>query len=180
MIFSEHPVTFRLMCRRASADLAPETRAEYERHMRAALDIADTAFAAREVPVGCVIVRRGDVIASGHNLTNAENDPTRHAELVAFAELEGAGRSALLRDSVLFVTCEPCIMCAAAIRMLGIPLVVYGCSNPRFGGCGSVLDLAEEGLFPSLPPYDCVSGVLEPEAIEALQRFYGRANPNTA
>jgi tRNA(Arg) A34 adenosine deaminase TadA len=63
--------------------------------------------------------------------------------------------------------------------MMGVPLVVYGCRNPRFGGCGSVLDISNPNVMPSLPPFECVSGVLEAEAVEALQRFYGRANPKT-
>jgi tRNA-specific adenosine deaminase 2 len=168
------------MSDRTADELDPDTRATYERHMRSALEVAEAAFAAREVSVGCVIVHHDRVIATGHNLANAEDDATRHAELVAFGKLAQSGQSALLKQCTLFVTCEPCIMCSSAIRMLGVPLVVYGCKNPRFGGCGSVLDIASARTLPSLPPYDCVSGILEEQAVEALQRFYGRANPNTA
>jgi tRNA-specific adenosine deaminase 2 len=172
-----HP--YRQMTHTHASALDPATLALYEKHMRTALSIADSAFSVREVSVGCVVVHHNRVIASGHNLTNTENDPTRHAEFVAFGQLADAGKSDLLKKSALFVTCEPCIMCASAIRMMGVPLVVYGCRNPRFGGCGSVLDLSGPPILASLPPYNCVSGVLEGEAIERLQKFYGRANPNT-
>ena len=84
-----------------------------------------------------------------------------------------------LKQSTLYVTCEPCIMCASAIKMLGVPLVVYGCLNDRFGGCGSVFNINTDTIMPKLASYDCVFGVLEEEAIEALRRFYGRPNPKT-
>jgi tRNA-specific adenosine deaminase 2 len=161
-------------------ELDPETRGIYEEYMREALKVADSALSAREVPIGCVIVHGPKIIAKGYNLTNAENDATRHAELVAFGKLAKSNQLDVLKQSILCVTCEPCIMCASAIRMMGVPLVIYGCKNPRFGGCGSVLNLASPEMLQSLPPYDTVSGVLEADAVEALQRFYGRPNPNTA
>jgi tRNA-specific adenosine deaminase 2 len=162
-------------------DLDADTRRRYEFYMREAMKVAETAFDEREVCVGCVIIHGETVIASGSNLTNAENDATRHAELVAFQRLTQSNRQArtLLKESILFVTCEPCIMCASAIRMMGVPLVVYGCKNNRFGGCGSVFSLGSPDILSKLPPFDCVSGVLEAEAIEALRKFYGRANPKT-
>jgi tRNA-specific adenosine deaminase 2 len=126
-----------------------------------------------------VIVHEGEIISAGSNRTNAENDATRHAELVAFDKVLERGIQRMLTKSILFVTCEPCIMCASAIRMMGIPLVVYGCRNNRFGGCGSILSLYSTDVLPKLPSFDCVSGVLESEAIEELKKFYGRANPKT-
>jgi len=85
--------------------------------------------------------------------------------------------SDMLKDSVLYVTCEPCIMCASALAILNIGLVVYGCSNERFGGCGSVLDIriADAGLPPK---YECISGVMKQEAIDILKRFYEQENPS--
>jgi tRNA-specific adenosine deaminase 2 len=149
--------------------------------MREAIKVAEAAFDEREVSVGCILVHRDKIIARGSNLTNAENDATRHAELVAFQRLaqSNSDSGSLLKKSILFVTCEPCIMCASAIRMMGVPLVVYGCKNSRFGGCESVLTLGSPDVLAKLPKFDCVSGVLEEEAIEALRKFYGRANPNT-
>lgn len=163
------------------AQLDAETREFHEQWMREALKVADAAYDAGEVSVGCIIVHDSKIITSGFNLTNAENDATRHAEIVAFNRYlnENPDGRKILKESTLYVTCEPCIMCASAIRMMGVPRVVYGCKNSRFGGCGSVLHLHSKDVTPSLTPYDCISGVLEQEAIDALQRFYGRANPKT-
>jgi tRNA-specific adenosine deaminase 2 len=169
------------MTTRTVDELDEETRVCYEFYMRQALAVAEAAFDEGEVSVGCVIVHDSNVVATASNLTNAETDATRHAELVAFQRLAASKRNsrAILTKSILFVTCEPCIMCASAIRMMGVPLVVYGCHNSRFGGCGSVLNLGSRDTLQKLPPFDCVSGVLEAEAIEALRKFYGRANPKT-
>lgn len=160
----------------------PEQKARHEHYMKLALKVADDAFDAGEVAVGCVVVYKDQVITSGGNETNKDNDATRHAELVSFKKLLNSNPQAkeLLKESTLYVTCEPCIMCASAIKMMGIPLVVYGCMNERFGGCGSVYDIHSSKVMPTLRPYDCITGVLKEEAIEALRRFYGRANPKTA
>ena len=164
------------------SDLDEGVRRQHERYMREALRVADEAFDQREVAVGCILVYKGEIIASGGNLTNAENDATRHAELVAFDGMMKKYENwrEIVKETALYVTCEPCIMCASAIRMMGVPLVVYGCRNSRFGGCGSVLSLHRPDVIPTLRPYDCIAGVLEEEAIDALQKFYGRANPKTA
>lgn len=157
----------------------PEERAMHEKYMRLALKAADDAFDSGEVAVGCVIIHNGEVIASGGNQTNCKNDATRHAELVTFKRLKEtrSDYKKILSESTLYVTCEPCIMCASAIKMMGIPKVVYGCLNDRFGGCGSVYNIHTPEIMPSLRSYDCISGVLGEEAIEALRRFYGRPNP---
>ena len=150
--------------------------------MRMALDVAREAFDQREVAVGCIIVdKNGKIISSGGNQTNAKNDATRHAELVSFKKLKETepNYKEILKTSTLYVTCEPCIMCASAIKMVGIPVVVYGCKNERFGGCGSVFLINTDETMPSLHSYDCITGVLEEEAIEELRRFYGRPNPKT-
>ena len=159
-----------------------EERERHEKYMRMALDVANQAFDAREVAVGCIIIDdKGEVITSGGNQTNARNDATRHAELVSFEKLKENRKDykEILKKSTLYVTVEPCIMCASAIKMMGIPLVVYGCKNERFGGCGSVYSIHSDETMPSLHPYNCITGVLEEEAIEALRRFYGRPNPKT-
>ena len=163
------------------SELDEETRKTHEKYMRKALEAADSAFNEREVSVGCVIVHDGEIVATGCNKTNQMNDATRHAELVAFDMLKRKDKDYhnTLKQSTLYVTCEPCIMCASAIKMLGVPLVVYGCLNDRFGGCGSVFNINTDTVMPKLASYDCVFGVLEEEAIEALRRFYGRPNPKT-
>jgi tRNA-specific adenosine deaminase 2 len=147
--------------------------ADAAHYMRLALAEAEKAVEAGEVPVGCVIVHRDKgVIATGHNRVNEEHNATRHAELVA-------ADSTLLRDEYfrpqcfaecdVFVTCEPCIMCADALRKLSVRHVFFGCHNEKFGGCGSILNLHEGA-------YGVTSGVMQDEAVQLFKRFYSREN----
>lgn len=164
------------------SEIDETTRKKHEEYMRKALEVAQAAFDEREVAVGCIIVYNDEIIAHGGNKTNALNDATRHAELVSFKMLQESHPGdylEMLKKSTLYVTCEPCIMCASAIKMMGIPLVVYGCLNDRFGGCGSVFNINTNEVMPSLHSYDCIYGVLEEEAVEMLRMFYGRPNPKT-
>ena len=164
------------------SEIDETTRKKHEEYMRKALEVAQAAFDEREVAVGCIIVYNDEIIAHGGNKTNALNDATRHAELVSFKMLQESHPDdylELLKKSTLYVTCEPCIMCASAIKMMGVPLVVYGCLNDRFGGCGSVFNINTNEVMPSLHSYDCIYGVLEEEAVEMLRMFYGRPTPKT-
>ncbi|CAI5684598.1 unnamed protein product [Oreochromis niloticus] len=109
---------------------------------------------------------------------------TRHAEMVALDQvLDWCWRSSLDVKSVceriaLYVTVEPCIMCAAALRLLNIPVVVYGCRNERFGGCSSVLDVSSADLPHTGTQFKCISGHRAEEAIDMLKTFYKQENPN--
>ena len=157
-------------------------RNKHIKYMRIALQQSDEAYNHREVAVGCIIVdKNGNVISTGYNEVNKDCDATRHAEIVSFKKLQDSVKDykEILKTSTLYVTCEPCIMCASAIKMMGVPFVVYGCKNERFGGCGSVYSINSKDIMGSLPSYNCISGVLENEAIEQLRRFYGRPNPKT-
>ncbi|KAJ9537949.1 hypothetical protein OSB04_030682 [Centaurea solstitialis] len=118
--------------------------------MKLALEQAKIAFDSLEVPVGCVIVMDGKVISCGRNRTNETRNATRHAETDAIdvlleqwkeKELTKAQVAEMFSKCYLYVTCEPCIMCAAALSFLGIKEVYYGCANDKFGGCGSILSL---------------------------------------
>ncbi|KAI3850851.1 hypothetical protein MKW92_015399 [Papaver armeniacum] len=118
--------------------------------MELAIEQAKVALNSLEVPVGCVIVEDDKVIASGRNRTNETRNATRHAEMEATDYLlEQWQKNGLSKKEIgirfskcdLYVTCEPCIMCAAAISILGIKAVYYGCPNDKFGGCGSILSL---------------------------------------
>jgi len=145
--------------------------------MREALKEAQMAFDAREVPVGCIIVRKStqNIVSVGKNETNEKNDGTRHCEIVAIDQLVADETIIDWTDHVLYVTVEPCVMCAAALRIVGLTEVVYGCDNERFGGCASVLDV--HNVEPNVvPPLTIVSGILKDEAIDLLQRFYLRGN----
>ncbi len=146
--------------------------------MREALKEAHVAFHKGEVPVGCVIARNGQVIARGQNKPNQSKDATTHAEFVAIDELvEREGDSYVFHDCDLYVTVEPCIMCASALLILGFRRVFFGCSNQRFGGCGSVLTLCDRDQVP-YAGYECIAGLYGDEAIALLKRFYETANPN--
>ena len=116
-------------------------------YMKQALLLSKETLERREVPIACIIVyKNGEVIARGSNDVNRTKNATRHAEMIAIEQVRKyAGQNAIpvdeiFRDSTLYVTTEPCIMCAAALRLVGLTDVVYGCGNQRFGGCGSRLD----------------------------------------
>ncbi len=105
---------------------------------------AEEALEAGEVPVGCVIVRGKEIIGRGRNRTNETKNGTRHAEFYAIDQVIQTypdSYEEILSQSTLYVTVEPCIMCAGALRHVGIKKVYFGCGNERFGGCGSILDV---------------------------------------
>ncbi|MES1908790.1 MAG: hypothetical protein MHM6MM_001661 [Cercozoa sp. M6MM] len=165
--------------------------------MQAALRVAHAALPRGEVPVGAVFARTSDgvIVAEAHNETNATCNATRHAEIVAIDELLKSRDS--LAGLTLCVTVEPCIMCGYTLRLLGIDRVVFGCSNPRFGGNGSVLALHERDTRPhestddateprdqeacgldGCQGYPITAGVRADEAIALLKDFYATGNPN--
>ena len=125
---------------------------DHESWMKYALTVAQKGLDNGEVPVGCVMVFEREVIAEGHNEVNATLNATRHAEIVAYDNLLSYCQAKELNVQdicsklTLYVTVEPCIMCACALRLTGIRNVVYGCGNDRFGGCGSVLDVHSQPL----------------------------------
>uniref|UniRef100_A0A3B4EUM7 tRNA-specific adenosine deaminase 2 n=1 Tax=Pundamilia nyererei TaxID=303518 RepID=A0A3B4EUM7_9CICH len=137
-----------------------------------------------EVPVGCLMVYKDEVVGKGRNEVNETKNATRHAEMVALDQvLDWCWQSSLDVKSVckriaLYVTVEPCIMCAAALRLLNIPVVVYGCRNERFGGCGSVLDVSSADLPHTGTQFKCISGHRAEEAVDMLKTFYKQQNPN--
>jgi len=152
--------------------------------MKEALAVAKKALDFKEVPVGCVIVYNDDlIIGEGHNQTNLLKNPTRHAEFEAIDQaLKWFKQKDLnwfeeFSQVTLYVTCEPCIMCASALRLVNIINCVYGCSNDRFGGCGSVLNIAQNKEEIRGPCLNIVKGVCEESAIKLLQMFYACENP---
>ncbi|EPQ59676.1 cytidine deaminase-like protein [Gloeophyllum trabeum ATCC 11539] len=152
--------------------------------MRRAMQMAEEALAAQEVPVGCVFVRGGRAIAEARNRTNELRNATRHAELEAIdyilsnKDLTPEVTEYPLSDTTLYVTVEPCIMCSSALRQMGIKEVFFGCENDRFGGCGSVLGVNESLPHPKHPAYKATSGYCREEAILILRRFYITENSN--
>ncbi len=173
----------------------PEEQSEVDlKWMREALAMAQEALDANEVPVGGVFVRKGEVIARGRNRTNELLNATRHAELEAIDHIlsimppsapdfavaphSGPEGDNPFKDTTLYVTIEPCIMCGAALRQIGIGRVVFGAGNERFGGNGSVLGLHDDDAIVSSPGYESVGGYLRDEAIMMLRRFYVTENTN--
>jgi tRNA(adenine34) deaminase len=141
-----------------------------EHWMRRALSLAETAAAAGEVPVGAVLVRDGEVIGEGNNRPIAAGDPTAHAEIVALrAAAVGAGNYRL-PGSILYVTLEPCVMCAGAILQARIERVVFGAADPRAGAAGSVFDVL--GTTKLNHRVEVAGGVLAQECGGILQEFF--------
>ena len=142
---------------------------EQERFMEEALALAREAAAAGEVPVGCVIVRKGEIVGRGRNRREEKRATASHAEMEAIAranEILGTWR---LEDCELYVTLEPCPMCAGAIVNARIPVVCYGAKDDKAGCCGSVLNLFEERFNHHPRLY---RGPLEEECRDQLQEFF--------
>jgi tRNA(adenine34) deaminase len=139
--------------------------------MRAALDLAAQAAAAGEVPVGAVVVREGIVIGSGFNAPIGLRDPTAHAEIRAMREAAAFLGNYRLADCSLFVTLEPCVMCAGAIQHARVARVVYGAADPKTGACGSVVDLFAERRLNHHATI--TGGLLAEPSVELLRAFFG-------
>ena len=110
---------------------------------------AELALTSDETPVGCVFVKDGEIIGRGMNETNRTLNGTRHAEFVAIAGILSKNPLSILHETDLYVTVEPCVMCASMLRQYGIRAVYFGCWNERFGGTGGVLNMHSESVFHS-------------------------------
>ena len=141
-----------------------------EKYMREALDQARAAMAMGEVPVGAVIEKDGIILGRGHNRTESAKDPTAHAEILAIREAAAALGGWRLTGCTLYVTTEPCSMCAGAIVLSRIARVVIGTRDPKAGACGSVLDVLGEPRLNHHP--EAVFGVLEEECRSVMQDFF--------
>ncbi|KAH7078026.1 cytidine deaminase-like protein [Paraphoma chrysanthemicola] len=152
----------------------PEERAYHERFMREAIAMAELALKSDETPVGCVFVRDGEIIGRGMNETNRTLNGTRHAEFVAIAGILSKHPIKTLEETDLYVTVEPCVMCASMLRQYGVRGVYFGCWNERFGGTGGVLNIHSD---PSIDkPYPVTGGIFREEAIMLLRKFYVQEN----
>jgi tRNA(adenine34) deaminase len=138
--------------------------------MRLALAEAELALAHADVPVGAVAVRGGEVIGAGHNERERRQDPTAHAEMLALQQAARTIGSWRLLDTTLYVTLEPCAMCAGAIVLGRVPLVVYGTADPKAGAAGSVLDVLADPRLNHRP--EVVGGVLAAECAALLVEFF--------
>lgn len=141
-----------------------------ERMMRAALAEAAIAAEHGDVPIGAVLAQQGRVIATGHNQREARPDPTAHAEIVALRDAAAELGGWRLPDTTLYVTLEPCAMCAGAIVLARVPRVVYATADPKAGAAGSVLDVLAEPRLNHRPSVE--SGLLADEAAAMLRGFF--------
>jgi tRNA(adenine34) deaminase len=141
-----------------------------EYFMRLALREAARAGEQGDVPIGAVVVRAGEVIAAGRNERELRQDPTEHAEVLALRDAATAGGSWRVLEATLYVTLEPCAMCAGAIVLARVPRVVYGASDPKAGAAGSVLDVLGEPRLNHRPEVE--GGVLGEECGDLLSGFF--------
>jgi len=138
--------------------------------MRLALREAARAVEHDDIPVGAIVVQDGEVIGAGHNERELREDPTAHAEMIALRAAAQALGSWRVLDSVLYVTLEPCAMCAGAIVLARVPRVVFGTADPKAGASGSVLDILAEPRLNHRPQVQ--SGLLAEECGDMLRAFF--------
>ena len=143
-----------------------------EAWMAEALHEAELAASEGEIPVGCVIVRDGQLVARGHNLREQTGDPTAHAEVVAIRRAAQALGCWKLSGCTMYVTLEPCPMCAGAISQARIVRLIYGASDPAYGCAGSVYRIPEDPAFNHF--CICDGGVRESDCRALLERFFQR------
>ncbi len=143
---------------------------ENARYMQTALREAKKAYEAGEVPVGCVIVHDGQIIGKAHNQREVLQDPTAHAEVLAITQAAAHLQSWRLESASLYVTLEPCAMCAGAIILARIDEVYYGASDPKAGCCGTLMNLLEDKRFNHRPRLR--SGLMAHECSGILSAFF--------
>ena len=139
--------------------------------MRLALREAERALEHDDVPIGAVVVREGEVIGAGHNEREVRADPTAHAEMIALREAARAVGSWRVLDAVMYVTLEPCAMCAGAIVLARVPRIVFATTDPKAGAAGSVLSVLDEPRLNHRPQVE--SGLLADESAALLRGFFG-------
>ena len=143
---------------------------EKEKFMKEALKEAQKAYEKLEVPVGCVIVKDGKIIARAHNIKETRFDTTKHAEIIAIQKASKKLKSWRLIDCEMYVTLEPCPMCAGAIINSRIKKLYYGAKDEKTGAVGSVLNLLEDYKFNHI--VETESGLLEEECSNILKQFF--------
>ena len=153
-----------------SRSSVPDVSPPDDEWMEAALEQARAAAALGEVPVGAVVVQGTRLVASGHNLTQTAQDPTAHAEMVAIRRAAEALRSWRLLDCTLYVTLEPCAMCAGAIVLARVPRLVFATADPKAGMCGSLENLVRDPRLNHRA--ELVVGVRAEESARLLREFF--------
>lgn len=143
---------------------------EDEKYMKEAIKQARKAYALGEVPIGCVIVHDGKIIGRGYNRRNTDKNALAHAEITAIRKASKAIGDWRLEECTLYVTLEPCQMCAGAIVQARIPKVIMACMNPKAGCAGSILNVLNNPQFNH--QVEAVNGILEEECSKMLKDFF--------
>ena len=138
--------------------------------MGQALIEAEKSLAKAEIPIGCVIVKDGQIIGRGHNAREERNQAILHAEIMAITEANANVGNWRLLDSTLFVTIEPCVMCSGAIGLARIPQVIYGAMNPKFGAAGSLYDILTDARLNHRVEVE--TGIMEEACVQIMQDFF--------
>jgi tRNA(adenine34) deaminase len=148
-----------------------------QRHfMRMALREAELAQEHDDVPIGAVIVCNDKIIAKGHNQINLLNDPTAHAEIIAITSAAAHLERDRLEGCDMYVTAEPCLMCAGALLLARIDRIYFGVFEPKFGACGSQFNVIQSGKYNHTP--EIYSGLLEEECQLILRQFFRNVRTN--
>jgi tRNA(adenine34) deaminase len=140
--------------------------------MNEALKEAQKAFDADEVPVGAVAVYKNQIIGRGHNQTEQLQDPTAHAEIIALTAAANALNSWRLEDVDIYTTIEPCIMCAGALVLARVRKVIFGASDEKFGGCGSIFNIFSEKKLNH--QVEIEQGLLKEQAAGLMKKFFAK------
>jgi len=140
------------------------------KYMRQALNLAKTAYNDNEVPVGALIVKDNQIVGKGFNQTEMLKDPTAHAEMIAISSACATLDSKYLTDCTLYVTLEPCPMCAGAIVWSKITRVVFGAMDPKAGSCGTLFNIASNKKLNSSA--GVIHGIMEKECSDLLKKFF--------
>jgi len=143
---------------------------EDEKYMRVAIDQAEIARENGDVPVGAVIVHNERIIAKAYNQRQQLNDPTAHAEIIALTQAAAAVGNWRLEGCTIYVTLEPCTMCAGALVLARIDRLVYGCNDPKTGACGSLYNIVQDQRLNHR--LEVTTGVMEEECRKQLQAFF--------
>ena len=150
--------------------MADFTQEEKEFFMTEALKEAQISLQKEEIPIGCVIVKDGQIIGRGHNAREELNQAIMHAEIMAINEANITEGNWRLLDATLFVTIEPCVMCSGAIGLARLPRVIYGAQNPKFGAAGSLYDILTDQRLNHRVTVE--RGILEKECAQIMQDFF--------
>ncbi|MBP8976608.1 MAG: tRNA adenosine(34) deaminase TadA [Bacteroidetes bacterium] len=147
-----------------------QLKSRHTDYMKAAIQEAEKAFSKGEIPVGAVIVHKNKIIAKGHNLVERLKDPTAHAEMITITAASNYLSSSRLEECTLYVTLEPCPMCAGAIVLAKLPTLVFGTFDPKAGACGTLYNIvSDERLNHRV---HVISGILDNDSEMLLKEFF--------